>query len=512
VARTDKEEPRLQSGADRESEPFFGVDVEALPPGKAVNIDWNTPGFPVESLTKLPPGDYYVQGLLLPYTKFTRGDGHTIWAHMDAGEGQRFNRAPGSLVSEVQKVHIDPTKKAMYKLSLTKTIPAVPAAQETEWVKRFRITSKLASAFWGHPMSLGAVVLLPKGYAENPTKRYPVVYTVGHYSERAPFGFTFEGCDRSETPEQRARRLERTMREPGCEFQQAWTSGKVPEMIAVFIQHTTPYYDDSYVLNSANNGPYGDAITKELIPEIDRRFRTIAAPYARVLTGGSTGGWDVLALQIHYPSVFGGAWGLYPDQLDFRNYQFGNVYADTNAYVQVDGSWLPREIPSSRTPEGLTTLTVREENQAELVIASKGRSGGQWDGWQAAWAPVGPDGYPKSVWDKKTGHINRDVVEAMRANGYDLRAYAEQNWKTLGPQLVGKLHIAVGDMDNYFLNLGVYRMETFLESTKEAGKGPYYAGTVEYGRPLKPHGWQPWTNQELLRIMMAQVEKNATRQ
>ena len=147
-----------------------------------------------------------------------------------------------------------------------------------------------------------------------------------------------------------------------------------------------------------------------------------------------------------------------------------------------------------------------------MVIASKGRSGGQWDGWQAAWAPVGPDGYPKPVWDKRTGHINKDVAEAMRANGYDLRDYVERNWKSLGPQLVGKLHIAVGDMDNYFLNLGVYRMETFLESTKEPGKGPYYAGTIDYGRPLKPHGWQPWTNQELLRIMMAQVEKNATKQ
>jgi hypothetical protein len=210
--------------------------------------------------------------------------------------------------------------------------------------------------------------------------------------------------------------------------------------------------------------------------------------------------------------VFGGAWGLYPDQLDFRNYQFGNVYADTNAYVTANGSWLAREIPSSRTPEGLTELTVREENQAELVIASRGRSGGQWDGWQAAWAPVGADGYPKPLWDKRTGHIDRSVAEAMRANGYDLRAYVERNWKTLGPDLVGKLHIAVGDMDNYFLNLGVYRMETFLESTKEPGKGPYYAGTVNYGRPLKPHGWQPWTNQELLRIMAAQVEKNATRQ
>ena len=513
VARTDKEEPRLQSGADRESEPFFGVDVDGLAPGKAVTIDLTVPGFPVASLAKLPAGDYYVQGLLLPYTRFKRSDGHTIWAHMDAGEGQRFNRSPGSLVSEVQKVHIDPARKTTaVSLSLTKTMPTVPAAQETEWVKRFRITSKLASQFWGHDMTLGAVVLLPRGYAENTTKRYPVVYTVGHYSDRAPLGFTFEGCDKPETPEARKRRLERTNREPGCELQQAWTAGKVPEMIAVFIQHTTPYYDDSYVLNSANNGPYGDAITQELIPEIDKRFRTVAAPYARVLTGGSTGGWDVLALQIHYPNVFGGAWGLYPDQLDFRNYQFGNVYADTNAYVQVDGSWLPREIPSSRTPEGLTTLTVREENQAELVIASKGRSGGQWDGWQAAWAPVGADGYPKSVWDKRTGHINRDVVEAMRANGYDLRDYVERNWKTLGPELVGKLHIAVGDMDNYFLNLGVYRMESFLESTKEPGKGPYYAGTVEYGRPLKPHGWQPWTNQALLRIMMAQVEKNATRQ
>src|SRR5678810_249928 len=109
---------------------------------------------------------------------------------MDAGEGQRSNASPGSLVSEVPQVHIDP-------------------AQETEWVKRFRITSKLASTFWGHPMSLGAVVLLPKGYAENTTKRYPVVYTVGHYSERAPLGFTFEGCDKPETPEARKRRLGR---------------------------------------------------------------------------------------------------------------------------------------------------------------------------------------------------------------------------------------------------------------------------------------------------------------
>ena len=509
IARNDKSEPRRQSGSFRESEPFFGVDVDGLKAGESVSFDASVPGFPVASLDRLPAGDYFVQGMIVPYTQFRRADGHTIWAHMDAGEGQRFNASPGSLLSEVQKMHIDPERRTTLSVSLTKTLPVVARAEETQWVKRIHITSRLASAFWNHPMTLGAVVLLPKGYDENPTRRYPVVYTVGHFSERAPFGFTFEGCDKPETAEARAARLARTAREPGCEFQQAWTAGKVPEVIAVFIQHTTPFYDDSYVLNSQNNGPYGDAITQELIPEIDKRFRTVAASYARLLTGGSTGGWDVLGLQVHYPEVFGGAWSLYPDQLDFRNYQFGNIYADSNAFVVQDGSWLPREIPSSRSVEGLTDLTVREENQAELVIASHGRSGGQWDGWAAAWGPVGADGYPESPWDKRSGRIDHAVAEAMRANGYDLRDYVERNWSTVGPKLVGKLHVAVGDMDNYFLNLGVYRFETFLESTKEPGKGPYYAGTIEYGRPLKPHGWQPWSNQELLQIMRKHIDRNA---
>lgn len=511
IARTDRTEPRLQAGARRGSEPFFGVDVEQLAPGRSVTIDTSVLGFPVASLKQLPPGEYFVQGLLLPYTKFARADGHTIWAHMDAWEGQRFNAAPGSLVSTVQKVRID--SGARITLALERTLPAVPSIADTEWVQRFRIISEKASAFWNHDMPLGAVVLLPKGYAQNPTKRYPVVYTVGHFSERAPFGFTFEGCDRPESAEAKAARLARSAREPGCEFQQAWTSGKVPEFIAVFIQHPTPFYDDSYVLNSENNGPYGDAITQELIPEVDRRYRTIPAAHARMLTGGSTGGWDVLALQIHYPDVFGGAWSLYPDQVDFRHYQFGNVYTDANAYQIRDNAWLPpKEIPANRSPEGLTELTMREENTAELVIASKGRSGGQWDGWQAAWAPVGADGYPKPLWDKRTGAIDHDVAEAMRAKGYDLRDYLERNWTAVGPKLVGKLHVAVGDMDNYFLNLAVYKLEAFLESTKEPGKGPYYAGRFDYGRPLKPHGWQPWSNQELLRLMEAQVKKHSLRQ
>lgn len=232
ISRTDRTEPRRQSGAQRTSEPFFGVDVEALKPGHAIIFDKSVLGFPLASLDQLPAGEYFVQGLILPYTQFKRSDGHTIWAHMDAGEGQRWNSAPGSLVSEVIKVRIDPARRATITLSLTKVLPPIAPTADTEWVKRFRITSRLASTFWGQDMPLGAVVLLPKGYEQNSAKRYPVVYTIGHYSDRAPFGFTFEGCESAESAEARATRLARSMREPGCEFQQAWTSGQVPEFIA----------------------------------------------------------------------------------------------------------------------------------------------------------------------------------------------------------------------------------------------------------------------------------------
>jgi hypothetical protein len=252
-------------------------------------------------------------------------------------------------------------------------------------------------------------------------------------------------------------------------------------MIAVFIQHTTPYLRRLVRAQLGQQRPVRDAITPELIPEIDRRFRTVAAPHARLLTGGSTGGWDVLALQTHYPDVFGGAWALYPDQLDFRSYQFGDIYADTNAFVRADGGWLPREVPSNRTVEGLVALTVREENQAEAVIASRGRSGGQWDGWQAAWAPVGADGYPKPLWDKRTGTIDRTVARpCARAD----TTCATTSSATGDARSQARRQAARGGGRHGQLLPQPRRLplRAFLESTREPGKGPYWAGTVDYGR------------------------------
>ena len=507
LARTNDTEPRFRAGSYGGSIPFFGLDVSALAPGNAATIDAGTIGFPLDSLGNVPPGDYYAQALLNVYTEFHRADGHVIWAHMDQWEGQRFDRSPGNLVSDVQRVHVD--RDATIRLSLTRALPPVEIPADTRWVKHIKIQSKLLTAFWGRPMYIGATVLLPKGFDEQPARHYPAIYIQGHFGLRAPFGFDPDTAQ-AESPEQRTARLERTAREPGFEFAKSWMSDDFPRMVAITFQHPTPYYDDSYAVNSANNGPYADALLTELVPLLEKQFRLIPEARARLLTGGSTGGWESIALQIHHPDFFGGTWTLYPDPVDFRDYQMTNLYEDTSAFVpNVDPAttWVVPERYMSRTPQGQPLLSMRMMSRLEAVLGSHERSGQQMNAWDAAYGPVGPDGYPKPAWDKLTGHINKDVALYMRDHGYDLTYYLTQNWSRIGPSLIGKIHMYVGDMDNYYLNLAVYRMENALRSMTN----PKAEAVFEYGRPMKPHGWQPFTNAELVRLMDAQVKKATSR-
>ncbi len=97
-------------------------------------------------------------------------------------------------------------------------------------------------------------------------------------------------------------------------------------MIIIEIQHANPYYDDSYAVNSANLGPYGDAITYELIPYLEKKYRCLGAGWARFLYGGSTGGWEALAVQVFYPDEYNGCWAACPDPIDFRAYTVVNIY------------------------------------------------------------------------------------------------------------------------------------------------------------------------------------------
>jgi len=505
ISKNNRTEPRLQAGSYGQSVPFLGVDVNALKPGDKTIIDSSVLGYQIDNLNQLPAGEYYVQALLNVYTQVHRKDGHVIWVHMDQWEGQKWNRSPGNLISEVQRVRLDPVTGFNIKLNLTKKLPPVEIPPDTEWVKRVKFQSKMLSEFWGHPIYLGATVLLPKGYAQAANQKYPAIYIQGHFGLGAPFGFTTETPKTPESQAQRKARQNVSARESGYEFAQAWMSDDFPRAVAVTFQHPTPYYDDSYAVNSANNGPYGDALTKELIPYLEEKFRIIPDPHARVLTGGSTGGWEALALQVFHPKFFNGTWVLYPDPVDFRRYQMGNVYEDDNAFEVPNGDWAKVIRPLSRNADGQVTLTMREMSRLEAVLGSNVRSGQQIAAWDAAYGPVSKDGYPRPIWDRLTGKVDKEVALYMRDQGYDLRYNLEKNWSRIGGDLVGKIHVYCGDMDNYYLNLAVYLLEDFLKSAAN----PNAEAVFEYGRPMKPHGWQPFTNAELVRMMAVRINKTA---
>lgn len=496
IARSDAPEPRLQIGPN--TTPMFGVDAESLQPGQAVVVDQNTFGHPVDSLSQLPAGDYYVQAMLNVYAECRRSDGRTLWVHWDM-RGRFFNVSPGNLYSDVQKVRLDPAAGYKVNLLLNRVIPPDEPPKDTKWIKRVQLKSELLSKFWGYPVYLGATVILPKGYDERADVRYPVVYAQGFVGSPA---FYFNE-DPNSAKQQEGLRASSNV-QPGYEFFQEWTSDKFPRFLLVTFVEPSPFFPDGYGVNSANNGPYGDAVTQELIPSVEKQFRAIGKPHARLLEGASTGGWGSLSLQLKYPDFFGGAWVFNPDPIDFRRYLLVNIYEDENAFTAPGRSWIPAERPMRRSVEGQVNLTVKQVSQFEAVLGSKGRSGFQLNAWEAIYGPVGADGYPRPLWDKRTGKIDREVALYMRDHGYDLRHYAEKNWATLGPKLAGKLHFIAGDMDNFYLNLAVYLFEDF---TKQA-TNPKSDATFAYGRPLKGHSWHAKNFADMLRDMAEQIKRN----
>jgi hypothetical protein len=512
ITRDTSPEPRLQAGSFTQTTPLFGTDVSGLAAGQSATITDTMPGYPTATLRDLPAGDYYVQALMNVYTEFHRADGHTIWAHMDQWEGQQFNRSPGNLVSEVLRVHLDPHAGYAVALSLTKILPPVVVPPDSKYVKRIKIQSDMLTKWWGHPIYFGATVLLPEGYDTHPNVNYPVLYEQDHFGLHAPLGF--DTVARPIPPAVAALYASYNLT-PGYALYQAWTKPKFPRMIVVTLQHPTPYFDDSYAVNSANNGPYGDAIMQELIPYVESHFRIIKKPYARVLTGGSTGGWESLALQLYHPEFFGGTWTQFPDPIDFHHYDMVDAYSDSNAFtpnrpkepgfLDVVSSWYRPERWIMRANDGQPLVSVRLFSQLEDVLGSHGRSAEQLEIWEAAYGPVGGDGYPVPLWDKRTGVINHDVATYMRDHGYDLSAYVKSHWSTLGPQIVDKIHIDVGDMDNFYLNLAVYDFQATMDSTKN----PHVPGVFLYGRPEKGHGWRHAFTPDLLREMTAAITKHA---
>jgi hypothetical protein len=454
-----KTEPRFQTDQYRANttRPIFGIDVDGLQPGAPVVIDESVGGWPARSLKDIPAGDYYVQAMINRYETFHRGDGKTVKMPMDQGEGQQWSRKPGNFYSAPVKMRVDPAGGGEIAISLDQEIPPITLPTDTKLVKYIRVQNERLTKFWGRPMYLGAIVLLPAGWDTHPNARYPLLVHHGH------FPANMESDTWRETPpDPNAPANQRDAQAAAYKFYQDWNGPNFPRMIHLLIQHPTPYFDDSYAVNSANNGPYGDAITLDLIPMIEKQFRGIGQGWARVLTGGSTGGWEAFGVQVKYPDAYNGAWALCPDPIDFRSYRSVNIYDEKNAYYYLeDNPWKRTPKPGYRDYRDHLFSTFEERNLVELALGTRGRSAGQHDAWASVFGPVGDDGYYKPLYDKATGAIDSEVAKYWRDN-YDLRFILQRDWATLGPKLRGKIHITSGTMDNGYLNNAVYQMEEFL--------------------------------------------------
>lgn len=453
-------EPRQLIGrTGMDSAPVFARDLENFSTGKTGVIDASSVAFPIESLAKLPAGEYFVQALF------------------DFNIDLKSVNSPHNLYSAVQRATLDPAKGGTVKLELTQKIPEEQLPAETESVKYVKLKSERLSKFHGRPIYLRAGIILPKDFAKDPSLKYPLRVHIGGYGSR------FTGVQR--------------MMSPGSDFFAAWNDDNTPKMIVVHLDGDGPY-GDCYQVNSDNNGPYGDAVTQELIPFIEQKFRGIGEPYARVLDGGSTGGWVSLALQVFYPDFFNGTWSYCPDGVDFRGFQLVNIYRDKNAYINQYGF----ERPSAREITGETRFTIRHECQMENVLGagdSWTMSGEQWGAWNATYGPRGKDGRPHPLWNPKTGEIDASMVEHWKR--YDLRMVLQNNWTTLAPKLKGKINIWVGEADNYFLNNAVHLLDEFFAQVK-----PSIDARIFYGAG-KGHCWLGLTQRQMIDEMAARIER-----
>jgi hypothetical protein len=486
IADNENREPRFQISAGASTQLIYGMDVEDWKPGETVSFDRSATGYPLRSMADIPPGDYWIQAFINKYETFNLSTGHTIKMHMDQGEGQQWRSSPGNIYSEPVKVTIGEGGKMKVSMEAGNVIPPIEPAEDTEFIKHVRIESKMLSEFWGRPMYLQANVLVPYGFDPESDTRYPLFVFHGH------FPYTFDGF-RTTPPDAdpndnvynsrfRITGYDYIQQKEAYDFYLKWVSPSFPRYVVIEIQHQNPYYDDSYAVNSANLGPYGDAIMYELIPEVEKMFNCVGEGWGRFTYGGSTGGWEALAVQVFYPDEFNGCFAACPDPIDFRAYTVVNIYEDKNAYY-LDSRFKKTPRPGNRDYRGHISSTIEEQNLLEYVVGTNSRSGDQWDIWQAVFSPQGDNGYPRPIWDKLTGEIDHEVAEYWKEN-YDLRYIMERDWDILGPKLKGKIHIYCGDMDNYYLNNAVRLTEDFLESTTD----PYYDGVVKYGDGFE-HCW-----------------------
>jgi len=410
LSQSDRREPRF--GPDWfQPEPFFAMEVHDFKPGESRTLDDKADSFPAP-LSKLPAGKYFAQALL----------DHDFY-HRNHAQGV------GNLYSKSVVWQHDPQKPATPKLVLDQVVAAEPFPEQP-WLREVVLKSELLSKFHRREVLERCAVVLPAGYDEHPERRYPVMYVVPSFGQNHRMALSHKQAGKSE---------------PGdLDFIRVYLSGECK-------------WGHHVYADSATNGPRGRALVDEMIPYIDKHFRTLAVPAGRLLTGHSSGGWSSLWLQVAYPDTFGGVWSTAPDPVDFRDWQQVNLYADPPQSLYFDAKGAKRPIARRGTEP---VLWYEAFGRMDDVL---GR-GGQLRSFEAVFSPLGDDGQPVKMWDRQTGKVDPRVVKAWE--DYDIRLKLERNWKELGPKLAGKLHIITGELDTYYLEGAVRELG---KSLKELG-------------------------------------------
>ena len=484
ISKDSSKEPRFQINDTEDTGILVGKNVENWKSGNVEGFYSKTLAYPIENLGGLDNGEYFIQALLHKYETFNLSNGKTVKLPMDQGEGQHWNTSPKNIYSKPIKINFK--KNTTVKIEITEEIPPIEPEKDTDYIKHVKIKSELLSKFWGRPMYLQANVLIPKDFKKESKTRYPLMVFHGHFPKSIG-GFrtsppTAPKKDTIYNSRFGITGYKYIQEKEAYDFYKKWTSKNFPRFLVIEIQHQNPYYDDSYAVNSANIGPYGDAITYELIPHVEKMFNGVGEGWGRFLYGGSTGGWEALAVQVFYPKEYNGCFAACPDPIDFRAYTVVDIYNDENAYYK-EGSFKKILRPGIRDGKGHIKTQLIDMNRREYILGDNSRSGDQWDIWQAVYSPSDENGYPKPIWDKLSGEIDHDVAKYWMEN-YDLRYIMERDWDKIGNDLKGKINIYCGDMDNYYLNNAVVLTENFLENTTN----PYYSGEVDYGNGAE-HCW-----------------------
>jgi hypothetical protein len=390
------------------------MEFEAIRPGESVMFDPDQKAIP-QPFSAAPKGSHQFMALLDP--------NHTYAYH---------GQYEGDLFGPVVQIDVDPANTEAIELHLTKVTPARAKIEDTDQIKLVEFQSPLLTAFWGRPIVMHAGVVLPPSYSKEPKRVYPTVYNVHG------FGGDHTAAWRT-----------------GPGLVKDMTDGKRSEMVNVFLDASFSTGHHVFA-DSVNNGPWGRALTEEFIPFLESKYRLIAKPYARFLTGHSSGGWSTLWLEVAYPDFFGGTWSTSPDSVTFKSFTGIDATSGSkdNAYRNADGS--DKNIVRMN---GKNIASVEQFIQQEEVA---GPVGGQMASFDWVFSQRGPDGRPMKLFNRVTGEQDPFVQKYWEK--YDIKLIVERNWPTLGPKLLGKVHIVVGSMDNFHLEEAAGMFCDFLKS------------------------------------------------